>query len=44
LHVIPVRSVNKWAGAGYGLLDDVQYKNIVRFFLIIMKSSLHFDF
>ena len=28
----------------YGLLHDVQYKNIARFFLIIMKSSLHFDF
>ena len=27
-----------------GLLHDVQYKNIARFFLIIMKSSLHFDF
>ena len=38
-----VQSIS-WQGSRYGLLHDVQYKNIARFFLIIIKSSLHFDF
>jgi len=37
-----VQSIS-WQESRYGLLHDVQYKNIARFFLIIMKSSLHFD-